>query len=155
MGATSGGDEFPGAALLAKIVKTFERIVMLALGVLLMVVSTVCTVELGVLLWHDLRDGPLLPLDAEETFEIFGFILLVVVGLELLATLKSYLVSRVFYLEIVVEVAIIAVAQKIIILNPSKADGLSLLGLAGLFAALVGAFWVIRVARSKDAQPAT
>lgn len=137
----------PGAPALARLVWCFELVIMLALAALLMVVTAVCTLELGILLVHDLTDGPLLPLDVEETFELFGFILLVVVGLELLSTLKSYLLSRVFYAEVVVEVALIAVAQKVIVMDPSKTDGLSLLGLAGLFGSLVGAYWVVRTAR--------
>src|SRR5262245_39027510 len=117
-----GDDDQP----LARWVKRFEQIVVLGLVALLMLVTAVCAAELGVLLVSDLFDGGLLPLDVDETFQVFGYFLLVVIGLELLSTLKSYLLSRVFYAEVVVEVALIAVAQKVIVLNTSKSDGLVL-----------------------------
>jgi uncharacterized membrane protein (DUF373 family) len=143
------GAPLPGAEMLGPVVHRFEQVVMLVLVLFLMVITSVCTVELGILLGQDLTEGTLLPLDVEDTFELFGFLLLIVVGLELLSTLKSYLLSRVFYTEVVIEVALIAVAQKIIVMDLSRADGFTLLGLAGLFGALVGAFWVVRTARTR------
>lgn len=79
---------------------------------------------------------------------LFGFFLLVLVGLELLTTMKSYLADRVIHVEVVLEVSLIAVAQKIIILD-TKSEGTNLLGLAGLVMALALAFWIVRVARSR------
>lgn len=145
----------PGADLVASVIRKFEHVVVLILMGLLMVVTTVCTLELGWLLLLDLGTGALLPLDVEETFEIFGFFLLVLIGMELLSTLKSYLLERVIHVEIVLEVALIAVAQKVIILDMAKVDGLSLVGLAGLVGALSAAFWGVRKARSgaRDNQP--
>lgn len=150
--ASLGDRPLPGVTMLGPVVQRFEQIVMLVLVLFLMVITSVCTVELGILLVNDLMDGQLLPLDVEDTFEIFGFLLLVVVGLELLSTLKSYLLSRVFYTEVVIEVALIAVAQKIIVMDLSRTEGLTLLGLAGLFGALVGAYWVVRMARVRYGQ---
>jgi uncharacterized membrane protein (DUF373 family) len=49
---------------------------------------------------------------------------------------------------VVLEVSLIAVAQKIIILD-TKTEGTNLLGLAGLVMALALAFWIVRVARRR------
>jgi uncharacterized membrane protein (DUF373 family) len=85
--------------------------------------------------------------------ELFGFFLLVLVGLELLTTLKSYLYDRVIHVEVVLEVSLIAVAQKVIILD-TRTGGATLFGLAGLVMTLALAFWVVRIARRR-AQAAT
>jgi uncharacterized membrane protein (DUF373 family) len=155
MAGSTDNTKPPGADLVARVLRHFEHAVVLILMALLMVVTTVCTLELGWLLVIDLGTGALLPLDVEETFEIFGFFLLVLIGLELLSTLKSYLFERVIHVEIVLEVALIAIAQKVIILDMGKTDGLSLVGLAGLVGALSAAFWGVRKARgaTRDNQP--
>jgi uncharacterized membrane protein (DUF373 family) len=86
--------------------------------------------------------------DVEEMLELFGFFLLVFVGLELLTTMKSYLYDRVIHAEVVLEVSLIAVAQKIIILD-TRSGGSTLGGMAGLVIALALAFWLVRIARQK------
>ena len=80
-------------------------------------------------------------------FELFGFFLLVLIGMELLATLRSYIYERVVHVEVVLEVAVIAVAQRVNILNTTRASGPTLLGLAGLLLALAAAIWAVRTAR--------
>src|SRR5690606_40260481 len=89
--------------------------------------------------------GPLL-VSVEEMLELFGFFLLVLVGLELLTTLKSFLYDRVIHVEVVLEVSLIAVAQKIIILD-TRSGAPILVGMAGLVLALALAFWIVRSAR--------
>ena len=52
----------------------------------------------------------------------------------------------VVHVEVVLEVALIAIAQKIIIFNTSRATGLSVVGLAALVLALAASFWLVRAA---------
>jgi uncharacterized membrane protein (DUF373 family) len=67
--------------------------------------------------------------------------------LELFASLKSHLREGVVQVEVVLEVALIAIAQKIIILDTSRATALGLLGQAALVLALAGGYWLVRIAR--------
>jgi uncharacterized membrane protein (DUF373 family) len=46
--------------------------------------------------------------------------------------------------EVVLEVAVIAIARKVIILDLEKYDGLTLLGTAGLIAAVAAALFVLK-----------
>ena len=133
---------------MVRIVRRFEDVAVLFLMVLLMVVVGIATVELGWILLRDVRTPGTLLVDVEEMLGLFGFFLLVLVGLELLTTLKSYLYDRVIHVEVVLEVSLIAVAQKIIILD-TRTSGATLGGMAGLVMALALAFWVVRVARHK------
>ena len=134
------------AGTMAQVVGRFEDIAVVVLMVLLMVVVAISTLELGWLLVKDITTVGTLLVDVEEMLELFGFFLLVLVGLELLTTLKSYLYDRVIHVEVVLEVSLIAVAQKVIILD-TRTGGLTLFGLAGLVIALAVAFWVVRIAR--------
>jgi len=134
--------------VMGQVVGRFEDIAVLLLMGLLMVVVAISTVELGWLLFKDLTTVGTMLVDVEEMLELFGFFLLVLVGLELLTTLKSYLYDRVIHVEVVLEVSLIAVAQKVIILD-TRTGGATLFGLAGLVMALALAFWVVRIARRR------
>jgi uncharacterized membrane protein (DUF373 family) len=136
-----------------RIVQKFERVIVLVLIGLLMVVVAISTVELGWLLFRDLLTARAMILDVEEMFELFGFFLMVLIGLELLTTLKVYVRRGVVHLEVVLEVALIAIAQKIIILDTSRAGGLTVIGLSGLVLTLAAAFWLIRTALQRGAAP--
>jgi uncharacterized membrane protein (DUF373 family) len=116
-----------------------------------MVMVVLGTVELGWLLLQDITTIRPRLLDVEEVLEVFGYFLLVLVGLELITSMKAYLYQRVIHVEVVLEVSLIAVAQKIIILD-TRSSPLSMVGLAALLVALAVAFGVVRYAQRK-AQP--
>jgi uncharacterized membrane protein (DUF373 family) len=130
-----------------RLVKSFEHVVVYILMGLLMVVVSNATIELGWLLLRDMSSTRVLMLDAEEMLELFGFFLLVLIGVELLTTLKSFIRSGAIHGEVVLEVALIAVAQKIILLDTSKTTAGALLGIAGLVLALAAAFWSVRAGK--------
>ena len=73
--------------------------------------------------------------------EIFGYFLLVLIGVELLETLKAYLKKDVIHVRVVLEVALIAMARKVIIEEPNSVPGLALFGIATLILALGIAFY--------------
>lgn len=126
---------------------------MFVLMALLMVVVALSTVELAWLLVTDLRTTKDMVLDVDEMLELFGFFLLVLIGMELLSTLKAYLYERIIHVEVVLEVALIALAQKVIILDTSRAGGPTMFGLSGLVLALTLAFWGVRAARRRPNPP--
>jgi uncharacterized membrane protein (DUF373 family) len=66
---------------------------------------------------------------------------------ELLETLKAYLKKDVIHIRVVLEVALIAMARKVIIEEPNTVPGLTLLGIAALILALGIAFHVERQAK--------
>ena len=140
----------PVSERVAALVKLFERAVALVLLVLLVVVVTLSTVELAALVFRDLSLAKNKLLDADQMLEMFGAFLLVLIGMELLASLKDYVRRGAVRAEIVLEVALIAIAQKVIILNP-RASALNQLSLAALILALAGAFWWVRTARRRKA----
>ena len=129
-----------------RFVKGFERLVAFALLVLLMIVVTLSTLELALLTVRDLSIAREKLLDADLMFDLFGFFLLVLVGMELLTSLKEYVRIGQVQVEVVLEVALIALAQKVIILNPGTAPHAQY-GLAALILALAGSFWCVRASR--------
>jgi uncharacterized membrane protein (DUF373 family) len=152
MSASNEEPKLPVSERVAAFVKLFERAVAFALLVLLVVVVTLTTIELAGIVARDLSLAKNALLDADQLLELFGAFLLVMIGLELLTSLKDYVRHAAVRAELVLEVALIAVAQKVIILNP-RAGALAQLSLAALILALAGAFWWVRTARRRRRAP--
>jgi len=84
--------------------------------------------------------------DIDSTMELFGGLLLVLIGIELLDTIKIYLKDNIIHVEVVILVAIIALARKIIILKVEDYSGAVIIGIGVLILALTGAYYLIRKA---------
>ena len=124
--------------------KKFERAVVVSLISMMMIVVFLATIELAWIIIKDIVTPPLFLLEINELLEIFGFFLLVLIGVELLETIRAYLVESVVHVEIVLEVALIAIARKVIILDLEKYDSLTVLGIAGLIIAVATAFFAVK-----------
>jgi len=71
-------------------------------------------------------------------------VVLVLLGIELLHTVKIYLTDRYLHVEVVVLVALIAIARKVIILDYKDMTGEMLIGLAALFLSLAGGYYLLQ-----------
>jgi uncharacterized membrane protein (DUF373 family) len=138
---------------MTEFLKKFERVVIHALIAMMVLVVTLATVELAWLIARDLAKPPIFLLEINELLEIFGFFLLILIGVELLETIKAYLYEHVVHVEIVLEVALIAIARKVIILDVGKYEGLALLAMAALIVALAAAFFAAKYRRRECATP--
>jgi len=128
-----------------EIIKKFERMVILSLVVMMALVLLLATLELGWIIAKDIFSPPVLLLEINELLEIFGLFMLVLIGIELLETIvKTYLDQSSDHARIVMAVAIIAVARKVIILDVKDASGPMLLGLAAVLFALCIGYFLIR-----------
>jgi uncharacterized membrane protein (DUF373 family) len=125
-------------------IKKFERYIIGALIILMAIVVLLSTLQLGWIILQDILNPPYVILDANELLDIFGFFLLVLIGVELIETLRAYLTDNVVHAEVVVEVAMIAIARKVIILDFKELSGLTLVGIAAIILALTGAFFVLK-----------
>ena len=116
----------------------------MALAVMLMVVMLLSTIHLGVLIWEEILKPPRWLIAVQGLLEIFGYFLLVLIGVELLETLKAYVRKDVIHVRVVLEVALIAMARKVIIEEPNTVPGMTLFGIAALILALGIAFYFER-----------
>ena len=62
-------------------------------------------------------------MEAHEIISVLGAFLLVLIGVELLDTIKAYFHENTIHVEIVVLLAIIAVARKVILIDPTGLSG--------------------------------
>jgi len=121
----------------------FERTVTAVLLVMLAVVVVLALIDLGWLLIQDILKPPLFILEVADLLEIFGFFLLVLIGLELLETVKCYYLEGRIELKVIFSVALIAIGRKIIILEPSKYSGMTLIGIGVIILSLVAGYYVV------------
>ena len=132
--------------LLAKI----QKLTVLALAGMLVVVVVLSTAHLGLLIGEEIWKHPRFLISVQSLLDIFGYFLLVLIGVELLETLKAYLKKDVIHVRVVLEVALIAMARKAIIEEPNAVPGLTLFGLAALILALGIAFYFERQTKQTD-----
>lgn len=133
--------------------KKFERLIVNSLIVMMVLIVFLATIELGWIILKDIVTHPILLLEINELLEIFGFFLLVLIGIELLETIKAYLDEKVIHVEIVLEVALIAIARKVIILDLDKYSALTLSGMAALILAVAAGFYVVKKKIRSSTQP--
>ena len=128
-----------------KTIERFERVINVALLSMLAIVVLLATIDLGWLIIKDLITPPMLLLDVNELLELFGAFLLVMIGVELLDTVKTYVTEKTVHVEVVLLVAIIAISRKVVILEPKALDGLSLLGVAAIVLALTLGYYFVKL----------
>ncbi|HSN22767.1 MAG TPA: phosphate-starvation-inducible PsiE family protein, partial [Methylomicrobium sp.] len=119
-----------------------------ALTGLMGLVVILAALELIYLIAVDISSPPLMLLEIDELLEIFGYFLLILIGIELLETLRIYLKEHALNVQVVLLVAMIAIARKVIILDSSKIEGLTLIGIGFIILSLAAGYYLVK--KSQD-----
>lgn len=132
---------------LLKFYHFFEHsIIVLLLLMMMVVVGTAVFEMVGLLISSfQVNSGDIgVTLTIHELHTIFGFFLLILIGIELLETIKVYLLDDSIRVEIVFLVAMIGIARHVIDLDYKKADALGLLGMAAIILALTIGYYYLK-----------
>jgi len=127
-----------------KYLHKFERVVIAALILMLALVILLSVVELGWVLIRDISKPPVFILEIRELLELFGLFLLVLIGIELLETMKKYYAKGRVDLDVIISVSLIALGRKIITMDPKGYEPMTLVGIAAILLALFLGYWVIK-----------
>jgi len=84
-----------------EILHTFTRFIILALIGMMMFAVVLSTVELLIILVVEVLKPPEYLLGIENLFEIFGFFMMILIGLELLESIRTYLADELLHVEVV------------------------------------------------------
>ena len=121
-----------------------QRYIAMALLVLMGIVVIAGIAELV----HEIVIGLIQPpgffLDVRELLEVFGLFLLILIGLELMASIHMYLSDHTIHAEMMFLVALTAVTRKIVVLETVETDPLLVFALGFLILALSGGYFLIR-----------
>ena len=125
--------------------KRFERFLIQVLMIMMAFVLLLATVDLGWTIIKDISQPLYLILSVDQLLELFGLFMLVIIGIELLETImKTYLTQGIPHYEVVLSVAIIAIARKVIILDIKETSSLSLVGIASIILALTVGYYFMK-----------
>ena len=132
----------------SKITYWFEQCVLVAAQILLMAVILAMVIQLWIMFSSDLvervRSIDSVPELMKSVQTAFSGVLLIILGLELMETLRVYFKSHRVRLETILAVAIIAVGRHVINLDVEHMAGASLIGVATVVLALTGGYFLVR-----------
>ena len=140
----SAPSERPWTHAIPRYVANLQRIVVVLVLVLVLALLGVMIARLGWLLGVELLGTPIAQLTAEHFLSLFSFMLLVLIGVELVEAVQLFLSDAHVHVEFLILIALTAICRKILILDPTKASALTLIGIAALVVALAGAYFLIR-----------
>lgn len=121
-----------------------EKAILYVLVALMTIVLFLATLDLIWTIGVAVSRRPFLVVTLEALLDIFGMFLLVLVGLELLDTIKAYVKEHVVHAEIVLLAAMIAVARKAITLDLQQVAPEVALGLSALLLALAAGYFLLK-----------
>ncbi len=127
-----------------KALNVFEKVVIGTLMVLMCVVITFSIIDIGVNMVRQFLRPPYLLLEVNNLLDTFGLFLLVLIGLELLETVKTYFLERTVHVQYILLVAMIAVARKLTILDVKEVGPLPLLAMGGAILALSASYYLFQ-----------
>jgi uncharacterized membrane protein (DUF373 family) len=136
-----------------KLVRTSEFLVVSAAGLLLIASVLIATGVMYTVFIQGLRTN----LRSVESIDgiqaaiqhVFAGVLLLMLGLELLETLKTYFQDNRIRTEVILVVAMIAVGRHIIQIDFEHSSGSVLAGTAGLMLALALSYYLVRLRNTK------
>lgn len=95
--------------------KYFERIVIWSLVAMLVIIILCSLIQVAAQLFVTLFTSPKTFFDVDHLFDMLSSVFMVLIGMELFETVKMYIQKKGIYVELIIDVAIIALARKIII----------------------------------------
>lgn len=123
-----------------KIEKILEKYVIYVLLVLMAGIIVLATIDLVRNIVVDIITNGLPGVD--QLMGMFGGVLIILIGIELAESMHAYLHDHIIHVELVIEIAMIAIARKIIILDVKHTEPLVLFGIAAILVALAIAFYL-------------
>jgi uncharacterized membrane protein (DUF373 family) len=129
-----------------KKLRIFERVIVTSLIIMMILVVFASTIRLGWWLVVQLIEPPFLMYNVDKLFVIFGFFLMILIGIELLESLKVYLSKDKIHVEVIFTIALIAVARKVITLDITKLPDATLMGIAAIIISLAVGYFLIKKA---------
>ena len=130
--------------VMLKAVGWIEKFIVQVLVVLLLITIVMGTLELGSTVVAEVIEPPYFQIEISRLFDMFSIFLIVLVGLELLRSVKSYFVHGEIKPEIVIQAAIIAVGNKLITLDIKHISSELLMGLAAVLVGLAVLYYIVK-----------
>lgn len=127
-------------------INKFSRLIIRILTILLACIVVLSMLNLIWYLSESIIKSPTYLLDLTQVLHAFGLVLVVLIGVELMESIHSYITSGKIRIEAVLMLALIAISRKIIILEAADYTVPALIGIAAVIVALALAYFLIHKA---------
>jgi uncharacterized membrane protein (DUF373 family) len=121
-----------------------ERAIAIALLALMGIVVISGMLEVAYVVFVDLFSPPGFFLGVDDLFDIFGLFLMVLIGLELMTSIKMYLDDNTIHAELMFLVALTAVARKVVILDAQSMEPMVVFSIGFLVITLSAGYYLIK-----------
>ena len=125
-------------------VGNLQRFIVVLILALVLILVGVLIARLGWLIVSDLLQTPIAQLAADQFLNLFSFVLLVLIGVELIESVQLFLADAHVHVEFLILIALTAICRKIIIMEVTKEDPLTLMGIAALVISLAAGYFLIK-----------
>ncbi len=126
------------------VISSVKKMVLRFLIVVITVAIILSSVHVVYLIFQHIIAPPYFLIEVTTLFEIFNLVLIIVIGYELIKSLLLLIYSEVIPVIPIIQIAIIAVANKIITLDLKNAGSGTVLSLAVLISALAVAHFLLK-----------
>ena len=130
-----------------KIFDEIGRYISYALMGLMSFIVIMATLEVGYVILMSALDPPGFFLGVADLYDLFGLFLMVLIGLELLHAIREFVQKHTIHAEIMMLVAITAIARKIVIMDAEATEPLAYLAVGFVALALTAGYFLIRRSR--------
>ncbi|MCG8338775.1 MAG: phosphate-starvation-inducible PsiE family protein [Proteobacteria bacterium] len=127
-----------------KIIKKIEKVLIAGILLVFCTILVLSFIDIAYEITLDIIAPPIFIINADRLMELFSLFLIILIGLELLETIKVYLKEDVLHVEFVILVAIIAIARKVIIWDFAKFSYMELIGLSTMILALATGYYLLK-----------
>jgi uncharacterized membrane protein (DUF373 family) len=130
-------------SLYERYLNLIKKAVVVLVMMMILAAIVITIIATGYQLYHDMGDNTPI-LEKREILDLFSYILLIVIGLELLDTIYGLITDSKIHVEIVLLIAITAVARELIVTDYNSSDGLFLMGIGVVLAGVAVAYYLIK-----------
>ncbi|SFM83415.1 phosphate-starvation-inducible PsiE family protein [Methanolobus profundi] len=129
--------------LIIKYINIFQTLVIKAIIVMMALVILSATIEIAWIVLVDMVTPPYLLIGVEQILDVFGLFFLVIIGIELLETVKMIIVESSMNVDVIILVGVTAVVRKVMIIDIKNTDPLFLMGMGILIIALAATYYLV------------
>jgi len=126
-----------------KIFNIVEKYIAVGLFGIMAVIVISATIEVAYVVASNLFEPPGFFIGIEDLFQVFGLFLMVLIGLELLSSIRFYLKDHSIHAELMLLIALTAVTRKVVILDAKAIDPLTIFAIGFLIMALAVGFYFV------------
>lgn len=130
-------------------IRSVEKLIIWGILIVMLTIILLAFIDIVYEIKQKIIEEPIFIIDANGLMSLFSLFLVLLIGLELLETIKAYLKDDIVHVEFIILIAIIAIARKAIVWDFNKYSTEELISVAIMTVALGITYFLIKKADFK------